>query len=315
MLGDQRTRAFNMLRAARALVKYAARSKKGKFSSMLELQLEEDGGRMQIERMEDGMATVSVEVAPWCCGGDGRVTLAALLAMFDEVSTFCGCVPWDGNSRPGVSLQLSGRSMKVADVGAGDRITLRYSMQKSGKTVSFLHGHAINKQGEELAYLRHVKFMPMGLLFDVFGRKSIRHHTLNYFERYVDSMPPNVVPAHASIEEVFKLSDMEKEGDSKTCEVSLSAEHANPNGFLHGGAAVMLSNHLALHGEPVDPRMHVYSVNSDLLSSIPLRKGVQTKVQMDSSRTSSSPSDFTSHVRLLKAGRPTSYSLVSWRQF
>ena len=71
---------------------------------------------MEVDLSRHGRGVqVVTRIPKWCCeyttenekNISGPVSTGALIAMFDEVSTYAGAVLWDRIGRPGLSILLS----------------------------------------------------------------------------------------------------------------------------------------------------------------------------------------------------------------
>jgi acyl-coenzyme A thioesterase PaaI-like protein len=170
--------------------------------------------------------------------------LSAAVALFDEISTYGGTVVWDRSARPGVSIQLAARANSVLDVGSGDTVVVTTHLQKLGRTLGFVRVSIRDERGNLLVTGTHIKFMPMGPLFDLGLHPILQPLSIPSWEKLLD-LRPHVAPAPApleSVEQVFALRHV-KPG---IAEIDLHRYHANPIGGLHGGAGAMLSAHAAL---------------------------------------------------------------------
>lgn len=96
---------------------FSSKSRDGWFGHLLGLRLPRFGGRLDIRDVGPESSEIAATVPPWLCNADGRVCLAAAVALFDEISTFGGVVPWDHRWRPGASVQLSAQALRPLDVG------------------------------------------------------------------------------------------------------------------------------------------------------------------------------------------------------
>jgi len=75
--------------------RFASSSPYGWFSYHLGLRLPQEGGSLDIRRIDETSSLISSTVPPWLCNADGRVCLAGAMALVDEVSTYGAIVPWD----------------------------------------------------------------------------------------------------------------------------------------------------------------------------------------------------------------------------
>jgi len=111
-----------MARPSRAAVAelfwhFSNKSPDGWFGHLLGLRLPRFGGHLDIRQVDAASSEIASTVPAWLCGQDGRVGLAGAVALFDEISTFGGVVPWDQGWRPGASVQMSAQAFRPLDVG------------------------------------------------------------------------------------------------------------------------------------------------------------------------------------------------------
>jgi len=82
---------------------------------------------------------------------------------------------FDKTCRGGVSLQLSAET--VSNSKAEDEITVTSKVDKIGKYVGFCTMEMHDKSsGSLLAKGKHIKFMPMGLVWDIIASPRILHY-------------------------------------------------------------------------------------------------------------------------------------------
>jgi hypothetical protein len=84
-------------RTAEAFWGFSARSPHGWYGPQLGLRLPQDGGRLDIRAIDGTSSRVALPVESWLCGADGRVSMPAAVALFDEISTvlrahICACM-------------------------------------------------------------------------------------------------------------------------------------------------------------------------------------------------------------------------------
>ena len=115
-------------------------SKAGAFGpALLDQNLREWGGPVSLLEKSKNHTVATARLPPWCARRDGRPPLGALLALIDQVSTFCGQAEFDGRGRPGVSLFLSGEVVDEApSLEPGCGIEISTTLLKGGKTLAWL---------------------------------------------------------------------------------------------------------------------------------------------------------------------------------
>ena len=125
-----------------------------------------DGARLSMSRY-----TIPARLAR---ARDQTLPLGAILALFDEVSTL-NLVAVDRGRRPGVSVALSAwRAARAPLPRAGAVVAIESRVERCGRTLGFCEVALRDAEsGAELARGRHVKFLPMGAVFDVMTRPAL----------------------------------------------------------------------------------------------------------------------------------------------
>eukprot|EP01038_Epipyxis_sp_PR26KG_P012756 gene12756-17102_t len=96
---------------------------------------------------------------------------SAILAIFDELSTYS--LMWsDKTCRGGVSIHLSVESLK--HVTANSKVSVACKADKIGKMVGFCTMELFDDKGYLVARGKHIKFMPMGFMYDFINNKYIQ---------------------------------------------------------------------------------------------------------------------------------------------
>mmetsp|Transcript_49394 Transcript_49394/g.77186 ORF Transcript_49394/g.77186 Transcript_49394/m.77186 type:complete len:226 (+) Transcript_49394:167-844(+) len=182
---------LNLSLKARAelMFRFAARSKWGKLQSLLGINLKEDGGNTEIVSIDDDCSVVSTRIAPWICLPDGRPCITSAITLFDQISTFAGAVPWDHRMRGGQSLTLQADVYKPLDLNPGDEVIFVNHKKRHGKVVSFIEAEMMNTKRETLAYLRHIRYQPMGYEWEVLGHPVLRPMLFFALESHNYAMP------------------------------------------------------------------------------------------------------------------------------
>jgi acyl-coenzyme A thioesterase PaaI-like protein len=92
---------------------------------------------------------------------------SGVLSVLDELSTYA-IVLEDKSYRPGVSVDLSAESLKP--VHGNEEVLVVTRTDKIGKILAFCTMELTTLDGEILARGKHVKYLPMGFMFDlIFG--------------------------------------------------------------------------------------------------------------------------------------------------
>lgn len=113
-----------------------------------------------------------------------QLSAAAVMALFDEISTF-SCAMKDRKKRPGLSVHLT--TEIIQNMHAGEEVTILTRADKMGKTLGYCTMEILNKQGELVARGKHIKYLPMGLFFDVVTHPVVSPAALLYYEHFVGS--------------------------------------------------------------------------------------------------------------------------------
>lgn len=195
----------------------------------------------------------------------------------DEVSTYTGAVALDRRSRPGLSVTLEsewvgpavfpGSAATTHDLerpsgaNAGThgstlpRVKITTWPLKIGKTLAFLNVElSCANTGVLLVRARHVKYLPMGPMFDTLFMPGISALSLPVLEQVWGAGEVRQ-DQPSSLAGIFPW---ERDGDGGvqhqledggvSCEFAVSVIHGNPIGGLHGGAACLLSERVAAAG-------------------------------------------------------------------
>jgi acyl-coenzyme A thioesterase PaaI-like protein len=104
---------------------------------------------------------------------------AAILAVFDEFSTY-GLMSQCKTSRGGVSVHLT--TEIIGKSVAGEEVVLKTNSDKIGKALGFCTMELHSKDGRLLARGKHIKYMPMGSLWDFIASPMFLPITLAIYE-------------------------------------------------------------------------------------------------------------------------------------
>jgi len=232
-------------RVAQAFWHFSNKSPHGWFGHHLGLTLPQLGGKVDIRHVDKERSVVACTVPKWLCNADGRLCLSSAVALFDEISTFAGVVPWDRDWRPGASVQLSAQAYRPLDVGAGDQVIFESAPVKMGKTLAFVDTQIKDVNGTLLAFARHIKFQPMGLAFSLATMPLLRPLSLTAFERYLSTLKEHTLEQATCKDRVFPVERWTQDGAKSEGYVSCTSELGNPIGAMHGGAQVMMATQIA----------------------------------------------------------------------
>ena len=210
-------------------------------------------------------------------GGAGPLSLAGLAGVLDVVSTL-DIVHADGTHRPGVSVQLTLRLTPQGEakrIAAGGRLVLKCGASKLGATLGFSELAVLDDDGALLAVGTHVKYLPpsgfgIGPIWQTLMHPWVL--PLFYgrcFPRWRDWMDKRLERVHGKQlarppprpEQLMRLQQptavaraalrssllqssaicgkTDQREDASVHLVALGPQHANPGGFVHGGALAL----------------------------------------------------------------------------
>jgi acyl-coenzyme A thioesterase PaaI-like protein len=112
-------------------------------------------------------------------GGEGTLPATSAVAILDELSTF-GMMMFDQNHRPGKSIHLT--TEIVGHIPADSKIKVETETAKIGLTLGFCNMKIYTIEGELVARGQHIKYMPMGLGWDIFTHKWLVNMSLKLLE-------------------------------------------------------------------------------------------------------------------------------------
>ena len=202
-----------------------------------------DGARLSMSRY-----TIPARLAR---ARDRTLPLGAILALFDEISTL-NLVAVDRGRRPGVSVALSAwRAARAPLPRAGATVAIESRVERCGRTLGFCEVALRDAEsGAELARGRHVKFLPMGAVFDVMTRPALLPLAL----RALAAREPagarraadDAAAAMSSIDDAVPLEALEAlDGRAARARLARAPALCNPMGSLHGGALCVAAEAVA----------------------------------------------------------------------
>lgn len=193
------------------------------------------------------------------------LSTSAVLAIFDELSTYTLLLE-DKTSRPGVSVDLSVDVIQPAF--AGEEVVIVTRSDKIGKILAFssIEMRRGGKDGDLLARGKHVKYLPMGWLFETVVSSFLASIVLFFYSLFygkfrtpVDhlfSTSSTASPSSTTLDpllskaqavfEVLEIKENEnpvdrkafggEEGDVGLYDFRVKKQLTNLLGSLHGGA-------------------------------------------------------------------------------
>mmetsp|Transcript_27574 Transcript_27574/g.46624 ORF Transcript_27574/g.46624 Transcript_27574/m.46624 type:complete len:364 (+) Transcript_27574:249-1340(+) len=108
--------------------------------------------------------------------------VGAVLAVFDELSTYALMLQ-DAKARPGVSVHLSAELL--SDVPAHSTVLIESCALKVGRSLGFCEVEMRDSDGQLVARGRHVKYLPMGRLWEVLASPWLLPHVVKGYSRLV----------------------------------------------------------------------------------------------------------------------------------
>lgn len=180
------------------------------------------------------------------------MTAPAALAVMDDLSAYAIMVV-DRKFRPGVSVSLSAEILHP--IYAGQHLTASFQVDKIGTYLGFQTMELRDSvTGSVLARGKHIKFMPMGWIYETLCSDKMLHRLLDLRQRYsnhpkvlsfLDNLTGSSGPAKSVIDgdvdavgSVYKGLKVQKAEDGDYT-VKLWPGMNMIMGQMHGGAAAM----------------------------------------------------------------------------
>jgi len=113
------------------------------------------------------------------------LSTAAILALFDEISTYSLAVQ-DRSHRPGVSIHLSTEVIRPHALQCGSNIKIMTRIDKIGRTIGFCSLEVLSTDNELLARGKHIKYLPMGAIFDLLAHPFVFPIVLKIYEWFYE---------------------------------------------------------------------------------------------------------------------------------
>lgn len=212
--------------------------------ALLDQNLREWGGPVALLEKTRTRTLATARLPPWCARADGNVPLGALLAIVDQVSTFCGQAEFDERGRPGVSLFLGGEVAAGAPpLEPGCKLEISTTLLKGGRTLAWL-ACEVYRDKLLVARAHHAKFLQISPLHDLIVHSPLHVASLPLLSAYYENCAPHAYVGDApglNADAVFRPRRL----DATTFEVDVTRDHCNGLGGLHGGAACILAERAA----------------------------------------------------------------------
>eukprot|EP00981_Chlorochromonas_danica_P007026 scaffold1528_cov199-Ochromonas_danica.AAC.2 len=130
---------------------------------------------------------------------------AATLALFDEMSTYALFVN-DKTTRGGVSVHLNTEMIQPAPLN--ENVVIVTTADKIGKSLSFCSMEMRNVKGDLLARGKHIKYMPMGWLWNLLAHPLILPWVIIFYQTFHQSK--FTTPLDRIVYEPREVSDSEE---------------------------------------------------------------------------------------------------------
>ena len=229
----------------RLLRKLAEVENKGRFTDVLGLTL----GRappVGVVAADEVEVRDFVVPARLVLPSSGELGLGAVVALFDEVSTF-GIMERDRTHRWGVSVSLSAtRHGDEPLPSAGEKVRISSRTVRLGRTLGFCDCALESEDGALLASGRHTKYLPTGIpLWDVLMAPPFRPLFLRYLD-WAAASKPSPPPVDEVLEAMRHVDDAVRVGEGGA--FVPDAMVGNMAGNAHGGALSIAASRFAAAG-------------------------------------------------------------------
>lgn len=202
--------------------------------------------------------------------GISVMTISTIIALFDEFSS-ASLMYLDSKNRPGVSILLSADLYSSCE--SGSIVEFISVAKKIGTNIAFCDIKMLS-DNVVLAQGQHIKYMPMGILWDIFCNKYTLPLSLwivKSFQKVPDSDDLSSLTSGncTIVSDIFKLTPTTEMG---VYEVQITTAMANVMGNTHGGALAMTAEKsaaLALTDAGLRlPNMFIQSLQTKYLSAV-----------------------------------------------
>jgi len=180
---------------------------------------------------------------------------SSTLAVFDELSTYLFFLN-DRTCRPGVSIHLA--TEMISKISPEQTVLMHFKADKIGKTVGFCTMECWSLNGELCARGSHIKYLPMGLAWDLMFNPNVQPATMYvhdlllqgrlgkqiskkmeslFLKNKIEKYDSNLESGVGSIFEELRVQ--RGHFDPCTFELKVQPHLNNPLGLFHGGAIAM----------------------------------------------------------------------------
>jgi len=171
------------------------------------------------------------------------MSLSTYLAVIDDVTTWALVLGDEKRSRPGksVSLNLWAGPSAMNGRRPGDEVNIVATVKKIGRNLGFCGAEIRDTaSGDLVCFGSHVKYLPMGLLFDTalssYGWKAATLYAQHFLSEPLSNAPP-----------LTDLFDSLREVSETTATFDVEPIHASLGGPIHGGCQAVLMEMVATH--------------------------------------------------------------------
>ena len=207
------------------------------------------GWRGGYTSVDHGVLSYEYTVPPRLCETEnGALSLPILLALCDEVTSWAS-ISADATLRPGVSVVLSAELLRAAPIVASERLRFESKVRKVGKTLSFLDVAVSTEAGEPIAAGRHLKFVDMGLAWNLaFGPRlyPLTRALARATARDPAAPEPDLSPDLATLIDYARETRAHAGRDTVTGRFKCDHRHLNDVGGVHGGYQALMHGY---HGD------------------------------------------------------------------
>jgi acyl-coenzyme A thioesterase PaaI-like protein len=173
------------------------------------------------------------------CDAGAEIGVGAVLALADVFTTLL-LLAADADHRPGVSVSLTGEVFKRISVG--EVVTIKTRVLKLGANLGFTEMWVYSAANEPLARAKHIKYLNMGKIWDIYGfLLPLIVNLYNYKRPYLNKsldVVLNDTKTKSQLATLFSESIFQKEASLYYVHENKSLQ--NLYGFMHGGALCCL---------------------------------------------------------------------------
>lgn len=238
-----------------------------------------------------------------------EISLSTYLAVIDDVTTWALVLGDEKRSRPGKSISLNLWACPDTSVARqpGDEVDIVASTQKIGNNIGFCNATvkdaATNKH---LCYASHVKYLPMGPLFDMalssYGWKATRLYAEHFLEHPVGAQE---TPLSDLFDSLTFVSDT-------TATFHVEPAHASLGGPIHGGCQAVLMEMVAAHvAERLFNNIKLDSIQIQYMSP-PRSKSGDIEIRTETLSCNDATGDIILRVKLVGDERTKSEGILTF---